>query len=37
MLAFPNDFVYGFHVNLNVDDLPDFIELVIKIKYMIMK
>ena len=37
ILAFPNDFVYSIRVNLNIDDLPDFIGLAVNIKYMIMK
>lgn len=37
ILAFPDDFVYTIRLNLNVDDLPDFIALAINIKYMIMK
>ena len=37
ILAFPNDFVYVFRLNLNVDDLPDLIGLAINIKYAIME
>ena len=37
ILAFPNDFVYNICLNLNVDDLPYFIELAAHIKYMIME
>ena len=37
ILAFPNDFVYSIRLNLNVDDLPDYIGLAINIKYMIME
>ena len=37
ILAFPNDFVYNIRLNLNVDDLPDFVGLAVNIKYMIME
>lgn len=36
MLVFPNDFVYIISVNLNNEDLPDFIELVTNIKYAVI-
>lgn len=37
MLIFPNDFVYVFSVNLNVDDLPYINKLAVDIKYMLME
>lgn len=37
MLVFPNDFVYAFAVNLNVDDLPFINHLAVDIKYMLME
>ena len=37
MLIFPNDFVYEFGVNLNIDDLPFINHLATDIKYMLME
>ena len=37
MLVFPNDFVYVFAVNLNVDDLPFINHIAVDIKYMLME
>ena len=37
MLVFPNDFVYVFGVNLNVDDLPFINHLATDIKYMLIE
>lgn len=37
MLIFPNDFVYVFAVNLNVDDLPYINKLAVDIKFMLME
>lgn len=36
-LVFPNDFVYVFAVNLNVDDLPFINHIAVDIKYMLME
>lgn len=36
-LVFPNDFVYVFTVNLNVDDLPFINHIAVDIKYMLME
>ena len=37
MLIFPNDFIYVFGVNLNVDDLPYINKLAVDIKFMIIE
>lgn len=37
MLIFPNDFVYVFAVNLNVDDLPYINKLAVDIKFMLIE
>ena len=36
-LVFPNDFVYEFGINLNIDDLPFINHLATDIKYSIME
>lgn len=37
MLVFPNDFVYVFAVNLNIDDLPYINKLAVDIKFMLIE
>ena len=36
-LVFPNDFVYEFGINLNIDDLPFINHLATDIKYMLIE
>lgn len=36
-LVFPNDFVYEFGINLNIDDLPFINSIATDIKYSIMR